>query len=98
GCYLGADRDDLDQSIGGSNGESGPWVEVGFRINAEGTGDGMYDRHLSQRVGHDHGDQSAEQIGNDHTRTRECDGYAAAKEEADSNGATDGNHRELARA
>ena len=58
----------------------------------------MYDRHLSQRVGHDHGDQSAEQIGNDHTRTRECDGYAAAKEEADSNGATDGNHRELARA
>lgn len=58
----------------------------------------MHDRHFRQRICHDNRHQGAEQVGDDHARTGQLNGYAAAEEKADADGATHGDHGELPRA
>ena len=97
GGDFGADGDDLDEAVSAADGESGPGVEVGLGINAEGSCDGMNDGHFGERVSHDDSEDRAEKIGNDDAGTGKLNCHGAAEEEADADGASDGDHGELAR-
>ncbi len=93
---LRADGDDLDEGVGGANGEAGPLIEVGLRIDAEGAGDGMHDGHLRDGIGNDDRDDCAEEIRKDDAGTGQPNGDGTAKEEADADRAADGHHGQLA--
>ena len=95
GRHFRTDRDDLHQRIRGAHGETGPRTEIRLRVNAKGTCDGLNDRHFRQRVRDDHGDERADQIGDDYAGARQSDRYAAAEEQTHADGAADGQHCEL---
>ena len=95
GCDFSADGNDLRDSVRGADGKTCPGIEVLLRVNSEGAGHRMDDRHLRQHIGHDQGNAGAENIGKNHGRAGEADGNAASQKQPDADGAANGHHGEL---
>jgi hypothetical protein len=55
----------------------------------------LHNGHFRKRVGNNHGNERADQVGDDDAWTCEADGHAAAEEKPDTDGAANGKHREL---
>ncbi len=88
--------DDLNQSVSGANGEARPAIQITLGVNAERACDGMDNRHLRQHVRHDQRENRPKEISENNGRPRETDGDIAPQEQADTDGAADSNHGELA--
>ena len=97
GGHFGADRQDLDEGVGGADHEAEPGRQVAIREHAERPRHRVDDRHLGERVAHHQRDQRAEQIGDDHAGPGQPDRDGAAEEQSDADRAAHRHHGDLAR-
>ena len=67
--HFRADRQDLDEGVGGTHDEAGPRREVAIGEDAERSGDRVHHRHLGERVAHHERDHRADDVGDDHAGT-----------------------------
>ena len=91
-----ANRDNLNEAIGGAHGEAEPWVQILLGINAEGASDRMHDGHLGERIRDDQRHGCAKQVSEQDSRACQVNGDIAAEEQTDPDGAANSNHGELA--
>ena len=98
GDHLAAHGDAHSHPVGVAHGESGPWVQVDFRINTEGARHGMNHCHLGQGPGNDQSDESPKDISKNDAGAGETHRHSRAQEEPGANRAAQRDHAHLARA
>ena len=94
--HFGTDGNDLDKDVGRANGKARPLVEVGLRVDAEGTGYWMNDGHLSDGISNDNRDNGAENIRQDDAGASQSDRQGTTEEESHPDRTTDRHHGKLA--
>ena len=97
GRHFGADRQDLDEGVGGADHEAEPGRQIAVREHPERPRHRVDHGHLGEGVAHHHGDQRAEQIGDDHPRPGQPDRDGAAEEQPHADRAAHRHHGDLTR-